>query len=295
MAKVIYYILVLPFIYLISILPFPILYLFSDFVYLILYKLLGYRKKVVLQNLYNSFPNKSDKEIKEICDKFYKHLCDLFIETFKTLTISKEAMLKHCSFDEESLEIFNKLAADNRNSIMVLGHYGNWEWAGNTFSMLCKQQLFVIYHPLTNKQFDGLMYKMRTRFGTKLIPMKNTIKDMLRHKNELNSTAFIADQTPSHQNAHWTTFLNQDTPVFLGTESISKKMNLPVVYVTVRRIKRGYYKIYAETLHNNPKDTVDGEITELHTKKLEKDILAQPEIWLWSHRRWKHKRNTEHN
>ena len=282
----------LPFIYLISLLPFPLLYAFSYGVYALLYHVIGYRKKVVLQNLRNAFPGKSEAEINKICKDFYRHLCDLFIETFKTLTISEKTMLKHCYFGPGSKELFDKMAAENKSVILVLGHYGNWEWAGNTFSLLCKQQLYVIYHPLGNKHFDNLMYKMRTRFGTKLIAMKNTFKEMLANKMELNTTAFIADQTPSNNNAYWTTFMGQDTPVFWGTEIIAKKLNRPIIYLTIDKPKRGYYQMNARMLCENPAGTAEGEISEMHTRQLEQDIIARPEIWLWSHRRWKHKRPT---
>lgn len=174
--------------------------------------------------------------------------------------------------------------------MIVMGHYGNWEWAGNTFALINKQQLYIIYHPLSNKHFDKLMYKMRTRFGNKLYAMKETMKEMVKNRHEVNVTAFIADQTPSPDNAYWTTFLNQDTPVFWGTEKISQKMNLPIVYTSVKRVKRGYYEIHCELFVEDPKNTTEGQISELHTKRLEKDIIEQPAIWLWSHRRWKHKR-----
>ena len=288
--KAIIYYLLLPLIYLISLLPFPVLYGFSNFVYFILYKVIGYRKEVVLQNLRNSFPEKTEDEIKTICDSFYSYLCDLFLETFKTLTISKAEMLRRCKMNPGATQLFNQLAAENKSFIIVMGHYGNWEWAGNTCSLEGKHQLYVIYHPIKNKYFNDLMYKMRTTFGTKLIAMRDTFKAMLSLKDELNVTAFIADQTPSPDNAYWTTFLNQDTPVFWGTELIAKKIGYPVVFVSMHRIKRGYYEIFAEMLIENPKTTNTGEISELHTRRLEKDILAQPEIWLWSHRRWKHKK-----
>ncbi len=290
MVAAISYYLALPFIYLLSLIPFRLLYALSDAFYFLLFHVLGYRKNVVYTNLRNSFPNKSEEEIDQIAKDFYKYLCDLFLETFKTLTISKKAMLKRCSIEDETLELFNRIAANGKSSILVLGHYGNWEWAGNTFSILCKQQLYVIYHPLRNKYFDGLVYRMRTRFGTKLIPMKETFRKMLGSRKELSMTAFIADQTPSPSNAYWTTFLNQETPVFRGTELIATKIGYPVIYATVKRVKRGYYKIYAEELVIDPKSTTEGEISELHTKRLEKDIINDPVIWLWSHRRWKHKK-----
>ncbi len=280
-----------PFIYFLSLLPFPVLYGFSYFVYFLLYYVIRYRKNVVLENLHKSFPEKNDAEIRAISKAFYRYLCDLFLETFKTLTISKEAMLAHCTMTEPAKKLFEQMADEGKSVILVLGHYGNWEWAGNTFSLLCKQQLYVIYHPLGNEFFDELMYKMRTRFGTRLIAMKNTFREMLAKKDELSTTAFIADQTPSSQNAYWTTFLNQDTPVFRGTEIIAKKLNHPVVYITINRVKRGYYEMSAEVLCAAPGATAEGEISEMHTRRLEQDIIAHPQYWLWSHRRWKHKRN----
>lgn len=290
MKAVIYYI-TLPFIYLLSVLPFPLLYGLSNVFYVAMFHIIGYRKELVLQNLRNSFPEKTEDELLLIRKKFYKHLCDLFLETFKTLTISKSTMLKHCYFGPEAKALFSQLAADGKSVILVMGHQGNWEWAGNTFSAEINSQLYVIYHPIANKYVDGLVYKMRTRFKTKLIAMKDTFKEMVAHRSEITTTAFIADQTPHNlSSAHWMNFLNQDTPVFLGTERIARKLNYPVVYAFVRKVKRGHYEINAEMLVEHPSGTSDGEITELHTRRLEKDIYSQPETWLWSHRRWKHKR-----
>jgi KDO2-lipid IV(A) lauroyltransferase len=289
MKAFVYYTFVLPFIYLLSILPFWILHGIADVFFVLIYYIIGYRKLVVRENLKNSFPEKTEHERLKIERHFFRYLTDFFLETFKTLTISKKNALKRCKFSKQTLRLFEKLNAENRSCIIVMGHYGNWEWAGNTFSILCKQQLYVIYHPLSNKQFDKLMYTMRTRFGSKLYAMKDTIREMIKNRNELNATAFIADQTPSPETAYWTTFLNQPTPVFWGTEKIACKLNYPVVYVTVNRVKRSYYEVNAELLIDHPKDFPEGTISELHTCKLEKDIREQPEIWLWSHKRWKHK------
>lgn len=201
-------------------------------------------------------------------------------------------MLRHCSIEEKSLALLNRLAAEGQSVLLVLGHKGNWEWAGNAFSLSCPHQLFVIYHPLGNQYFDNLMYKMRTRFGTRLIAMNDTFKEMVKNKQELTATAFIADQTPQPQNAHWMQFLNQDTPVFLGAEKIATKMQRLVLFVSVQKTKRGYYKIKIdEDDILNPNDFKEGGLTEAHTMKLEDDIRQQPETWLWTHRRWKHKRN----
>src|ERR1035437_2863100 len=151
----------LPFIYLLSILPFPILYLLSDFIFVLIYYVFGYRKNVVTKNLRNSFPEKSEKEITELRKKFYRYLCDLLLETFKTLSISKASMLKHCRFDEKSIHLLEKLFDEKKSCIFVLGHLGNWEWSANTFSILFKQPLYAIYHPLKNKYFNQLIIKMR--------------------------------------------------------------------------------------------------------------------------------------
>jgi KDO2-lipid IV(A) lauroyltransferase len=271
-----------------SLLPFPVLYLLSDVVCFMLYHVFGYRKEVVFRNLRNAFPEKSPQEIESLGRTFYSYLCDLFLEMFKTLSISRKSMLRHCEMDPKALALFRELADEGKSLILVSGHYGNWEWAGNTFSLLCPQPLSVIYHPLSSPAFDRLMYKMRTRFGTGLIDMNNTFKVMVKQKGTLTATAFIADQTPQPQRAYWTQFMNQDTPVFLGPETIARKLNYPVVFTAVDRIRRGYYRIYAERLVEEPAATAEGEISELHTRRLEKDIIGHPEIWLWSHRRWKH-------
>jgi KDO2-lipid IV(A) lauroyltransferase len=286
----VFYFVSLPFIYLLSILPFPLLYGFSDFVYVLLYHVLRYRRKVVRLNLLNSFPEKQEDEIREIEKRFYRYFCDLFLETFKTLTISKESMVKHCEFVPETLAIFNRLAEEKQSFMVVMGHFGNWEWAGNTFCICCKHQLYVIYHPLSNKYFNSLVYRMRTRFGTRLIAMKDTLREMLKKRTELSATAFIADQSPLPDRAYWMEFLNQDTPVFLGIEKIALKIRYPIVYITIRRVKRGYYKVFAERIELPSTLQKSGTITEIHTRRLEADIRSQPENWLWTHRRWKHVR-----
>ena len=289
MSAIIYY-LTLPFIYILSLLPFPLLYLISDGVYILIYYVFRYRKTVVHTNLVKSFPEKSAAEILVLQKKFYKYYCDLLLETFKTLTISPTTMLKHCSIDPDADRLFKQLAAENKSVIIVMGHKGNWEWAGNTFSLSCRHQLYVIYHPLTNKYFNGLICKMRERFGTRLIPMKETFREILKNSNELNATAFIADQSPNPASAHWMNFLNQDTAVFMGTEKIAQKIKYPIVFVSVKKLTRGYYTLMAEVLQTPSYTGNEGSITETHTRKLEADIIAQPETWLWAHKRWKHKR-----
>lgn len=212
------------------------------------------------------------------------------MEILKLLTISGSRLSKRFVFSDESLKTFRQFRDEGRSSIFVLGHLGNWEWCGSAYSLLNFQQLYAIYHPLSDKYFDGFMYRLRARFGMKLYAMKDTFRCMTENRNEVTITAFVADQTPPRHNAYWTRFLNQDTPVFWGTERIAMKMDLPVIFISVRRVKRGYYEANAEVLIVNSSDTTEGEISEMHVRKLEQSILAQPEIWLWTHRRWKHKR-----
>lgn len=277
-------------VYVFSLLPFWVLHRISDLLYFLSWYVISYRKTVVLNNLRNSFPEKTAPEINKIARDFYRFFFDLTLETFKTLSMTKSTAIKHCVIDEASFQLLEKYYAEKKDILLVLGHYGNWELAGTTFSSLCRLQLYVIYKPLSSAFFDRLVYHMRTRWGTRLIATHDTYHKMTEIKGTQCATAFIADQSAKPDNAYWTTFLNQDTAVFWGTELISKKYNLPVVYMTIRREKRGYYKMFIETLIEEPRKTERGEISEAHTRKLEKDILAQPELWLWSHKRWKHKR-----
>jgi KDO2-lipid IV(A) lauroyltransferase len=270
-------------------LPFPLLYLLSDGIYVLIYKVLGYRKEVVMNNLRNSFPEKDEAELKAIASKFYQWFCDLTLETLKTLTISPEEVRKRVEF--KGKDILQQYAREKRSVILVLGHYGNWELAGARYSQERDiPQLHVIYHPLANARFDRLMHHMRTRHGTRLYTMRETSKAMIRDRDLLTATAFIADQTPSPERAYWMTFLNQDTPVFQGTEGLARKLDKPVIYISITRPERGYYCMSMETLVADPTRTTDGEITEVHTRRLERDIRKYPELWLWTHRRWKHKR-----
>lgn len=289
MQAIVFYI-SLPFIYLLSILPFWVLYRISDFINFILFTLIGYRKDVIITNLKKSFPEKSTQEIKKIQKDFRRFFCDLIVETIKTLTITKKEATKRCRLKDTTL--LNKLYDEKKKVIFVLGHYGNWELGGAAMSSMSKYQLYVIYRPLSNRYFDQLIIKMRTHLGTKLISMNDTFKKMvsLRNSDEISATAFIADQAPTPENSYWTTFLNQETAVFWGTEIIASKLNYPIVYITISQQKRGYYEMATELFCENPATTKKGEISEKHTKRLEQDIIKQPELWLWSHKRWKHRK-----
>ncbi len=276
-----------PFIYSIASLPFSLLYKVSDFFYYLL-KTSGYRKAVTLKNLKNSFPEKSDKEIEGICESYYRYLSDLILETLKTLKMTKKEAVERCHFNNTPW--LEKFYDEKRSIIVVMGHYGNWEWAGPAFTLSTKFQLNVIYRPLSNAPFEKMMTGMRTKFGTRITPVNLTLREMVASRNEITATALVADQTASPENAYWTTFLNQDTAVYVGPEKLAKKFNYPVVYMNAKRIRRGYYEVTPELLFTDPKNTTDGEICEVFMKRLEKEIKHDPTTWLWSHRRWKHSR-----
>jgi KDO2-lipid IV(A) lauroyltransferase len=290
MSTVIYY-LMLPFLYLVSYLPFQLMYVISDLFYLLIYRMIGYRKSVVTENLQNSFPEKSADEINSIRDGFYHYLCDLSLETLKTLSVSPPELKKH--FTSGDLSVLDHYYKQNQSVIIVMGHLGSWELGGQYFTQLPLHQLYVIYHPLANQRFDSLLYKMRTRLGVRLYPMKGAFRGMIKNRKEASATAFIADQTPTTGNGHWMKFMNQDTSIFKGTEVIARKLDYPVIYLSVIRQKRGQYRLESELLVEHPQELAENELTEMHTRRLEQDIINYPETWLWSHRRWKHKKSAQ--
>jgi Kdo2-lipid IVA lauroyltransferase/acyltransferase len=279
--------LVYPLLYLLASLPFRALYKVSDVLYY-LFWISGYRKKVVWNNLKNSFPEKSDEEIRKIQKEYFRYLCDITLETFKTLTMTEEEARERCVFIKQ--DWLDQYYKDKKSIIVVMGHYGNWEWAGPSFTLNNPYQLIVIYRPLSNPYFEKMMSGMRTKFGTRITPAPHTLREMVASRSSITATAFIADQTATPHNAYWMNFLHQDTAVFTGPEKLSIKFDYPVIYMHVKRTQRGYYEVRPELLFADPKSTKSGEITETFTKKLEQEILKDPVIWLWSHKRWKHKR-----
>lgn len=281
------YYLLLPLLHGIARLPFRLLYLLSDLLNFILFKVVRYRLKVVRTNLRNSFPEKSTTELRGIERDFHRWFCDLVLETIKTLTITPAELEQRISV--EGTDVLKTCFERGTSVILVMGHWGNWELGGARFSQLPYHKLNVIYHPLEDPRFDRLFIRMRTRLGNGLYPMKETVKCMLRDKGQVTATAFIADQTPSPQHAYWTTFLHQATPVFRGTGTIAKKLDRPVIYLGIDRPSRGRYVMRFELLVPEPGNTTAEHISELHTRRLEADIRRRPAIWLWTHRRWKHR------
>lgn len=280
-----YYIIIIP----ISLLPFPVLYRLSDLLYLLFYYLVNYRKKVIVANIQNSFPEKTKKEQLEICRKFYKHLCDLIVESLKIFTISEKQV--HQRMTCEHPELVNKFFEENKSIIIAGGHYNNWELMAVAVDKLIKHKAVGIYQPLKNKFFDAKMCNTRSKFGLKMIATKEVKKFFELEINNLNATIFAIDQSPSNPNTcYWTTFLNQDTAVSFGAEKYAKEYNFPVIFGRIVKVKRGHYSFEFELITENPINCAHGEITEKLTAKLESDIIKDPEYWLWSHRRWKHKK-----
>ena len=241
-------------------------------------------------NLKNSFPDKSDNEIKTIARNFYKHLCDNFIESIYVLNMSEKEIKKRYRYNNP--ELLRRLYDNNKSIILVIGHYGNWDWLCS-LPLYIDHQVFAIYHPLSNKYFNELFNSIRKKFGVGLIQMNTSYREMLEaSKNQiLTVTLFLADQRPVWSSIrYWTTFLHQETPVLLGSELIAKKLDQAVVYLDVQKIRRGYYDVEFKLLYENPLQTKEYEITEAHTRMLENNITRKPEYWLWSHRRWKHNR-----
>jgi KDO2-lipid IV(A) lauroyltransferase len=279
-----------PLLFFFSILPWGVLFFLSDISFILLYHIIGYRRKVVKMNLRHSFPEKSVEELKKTEFLFYRYFTDMIFEIVKLFTLSHEQKIARCKMDNETVKLFKDLHAKERSGILVMGHYGNWEYCPSGLPPQTNFQSYVIYHPLSNPHFDRLMSHMRMRTGCKLYTMSGTLKGMLNNRNELNLTAFLSDQSPSTKGAHWMQFMNQDTPVFNGSEKIAQKLGMAVIYGSMERVKRGKYVYHTQLICEDASKTTPGEITETHVRMLESDIIRNPEYWLWTHRRWKHKR-----
>jgi Kdo2-lipid IVA lauroyltransferase/acyltransferase len=281
----VYYCVIIP----ISLLPFPLLYGLSDFLFILFYYVLGYRKKIVMGNIKRSFPEKSDKEHREIGRKFYRHFCDLILESLKTFTISEKQVAKRVTC--KNPEVINKYYDQGRSVIIAGGHYNNWEIFAVGVDQLIKHKAVGIYKPLSNKYFDSKIRETRSKYGLYMIATKIVKKVFDEEKNNLIATIFAIDQSPSNSNnCYWMEFLNQETGVLFGVEKYSKEYDFPVLYGRINKEKRGHYSFEFFPTFDNPRETEYGEITEKVTKMLEEDIRAIPEYWLWTHRRWKHKK-----
>jgi Kdo2-lipid IVA lauroyltransferase/acyltransferase len=278
-----------PLLKLLSLLPMRILYLVADFLYVILYYVFGYRKAVVYQNLKLSFPEKS--EIFEISKQFYQYLADLFVETVKSFSISKEEILSRLDLPKGFIKE-NDL--EGKSFIILLGHNGNWEWAGLAFSAYGEVRMHAIYHQLSIKKFDELMFQTRGKFGSYLSKMEDTMRSMIKFRDQAVATILIADQNTSPKNAYWTDFLNRKTAFVKGPFKLAQKFDQPIIYGYIKRVCRGKYVVKMELISYDNKNASEYDILERFVRLLEKDIIDNPSNWLWSHKRWKHEYEDYH-
>jgi KDO2-lipid IV(A) lauroyltransferase len=273
-----------------TLLPFPVLYIISDFLYLTLYYFPSYRRKVVESNLKNSFHEKTEEELKSIEKKFYRHLADIMIETLKMTHMSEISQRKR--FTYSNLEIIDKLREEKRDVIAIVAHYNNWEWP-TLLPFYTKYKNIIVYKPLQNKYFNSFMNNHRSRFGIVLTPTSMVIREIIKYrKNHIPTlSAFISDQIPAIGDIkYWTTFLNQDTAVYTGAGKIAAKYDMAVVFFHIQKIKRGHYNLDIELLYDHTAGLSEEVITETHVRRLDEIIREKPEYWIWSHRRWKHKK-----
>ncbi len=271
-------------------LPFSVLYLISDMLYPLLFYIVGYRKKVVYENLRNSFPEKSRQEIDRIAKRFYRHFCDLILESVKLPGMSDkdldERLIVH------GLDKINAYAAEGKSMVSIGMHYNNWEWS-STIQRITDTQILIVYHPLQNNEpMDRYMKEMRERFGSMAVSMEQSGRLALKLKNSGKSFCLFlaADQTPTRQSHFWTTFLNQETAFFSGPERIAIKTNQPVFLHYTRKTGRGKYEVEMTELFPEPSEVSPDTILLAYADRMEKIIRETPEYWLWSHRRWKHRR-----
>lgn len=290
--QLIIYILLYPILYLISVLPFPILYLFSDFVCFLVYRVIGYRKKVVRANIALALPHLSFEERKEIEKKFYSHLCDMFLEMIKTMSISRAEIEKRYKFT--NLEVITDLEKKGKSIALLCGHYASYEWV-ISMNYYINYKGYGIYKKIANKHFDKLVHQIRSKFKAILITTKDTISVAEEnHKNGvLGIWGFASDQSPkSSLKSHWYTFMGIETPIHVGAELLAKRLDMNVVFLKTKKVKRGYYEGSIEIMTENAKSVPNYEISEAFIRKIEEQIYEAPEFYLWTHKRWKHKRTT---
>ncbi|MEP5340264.1 MAG: lysophospholipid acyltransferase family protein [Algibacter sp.] len=283
------YILVYPLLWFISILPFRLLYIVSDGVYILLYRIIGYRKKVVTENLKLTFPDKAEKEIAVIRKKFYHHLCDMILEAVKSITISEAEMKKRYVFT--NVEEIHQLEKENKSVILFMGHYASWEWIF-ILQKHVNHKGYAVYKQLSNKYFDALVKRIRAKYNSHLITTKETFPILVRAKrdNQLTFNGFVFDQSPKANKAmHWQDFMGVEVPVHVGAEILAKRLDMATLFLKVKKVKRGYYSATFMDVIKDPKTFENYEITNAALKRVEEQIHEAPEYYLWTHKRWKHR------
>lgn len=283
----------LPLLRLISRLPLGVLYVLADLCFPPLYYVARYRRKVVTENLNNAFPELPSRERRKIRRRFYRWFCDYVVETLKLLSMSRQEMMRRMVI--EGVDEMERSLETKPFVFIFLGHYCNWEWVSSIPLWYQKEDSHgaQLYRPLKNKAFDRLFLEMRSRFGSENISKYEALRHILQLRRDGKKTCigFISDQTPGWNSIHdWVDFLHQDTPVFTGTERIAKKVDAAIFFADIRRVRRGYYHLVLRRMTDEPKDFPDYALTEQYMRELEQIIRRQPHLWLWSHRRWKHRR-----
>ena len=274
----------------ISILPFWIVFGISDFLYVIIKYLVRYRKQVITENLQHAFPEKADDEITKIRNKFYRHFCDLWLETVKMHSMSYENMQKHMVLI--GAEKLNKYYDQGRSVVILTFHYNNWEWC-TAMQPEVKQQGLIVYNPIRgNHAMEKFLTHSREKWGAKCVPLHRSGREIVKYNLQGKATLAVlaADQTPQANAQFWTTFLNREAPFFSGPEKIAIRGNQPVVFAHTRKLKRGTYSVELIELVAEPKDVDPNEILLRYVRKIEEIIREEPAYYLWSHRRWKHTR-----
>lgn len=283
--------------YLHALLPFSVLYILSDILYFITYYLVRYRRKIVRKNLRSSFPEKSESKIIEIEKEFYRNLCDYYFETIKLLHISEDDMKKRMKF--ENPEIIDRLTASGNSCILSQGHYANWEWVTSIILHMDESlKLGFLYKELHSKSFDQLFLKMRTVFGAVPLEKLSAFRRMVQFKqtNQTMLVGFLSDQRPPRNvNQYWTKFLNQDTNMQNGMERIAKHLGCSVVYLDIKKVKRGYYLGKIFVISPDASEEPENMIMERYVRRLEESVRRDPSLYLWSHNRWKFKKPANYN
>lgn len=282
------FILAYPILWLISILPFPLFYLFSDFVFFLIFHVFKYRRSVVKNNIALALPHLSEKERATIERKFYRHMCDLFLEMIKSMTMSKKEIKKRFVFT--NIELLKEYEKRGKSIIIMCSHYGNWEWM-MSMALHLNSKGYAIYSRLGNKYFDQLVRKIRARFDGHLIVTNDTIRVITDNKEKgiLAGYGFASDQSPMLQRSfYWDDFMGVEVPVHTGAEMLAKRLDLNMIFIGVKKIKRGYYEATFEELVDHPREHEDYVISSMFLRKAEKQIYEAPEYYLWTHKRWKH-------
>lgn len=276
----------LPF-YFLSILPMPILFLLSDISFLLIYHLLGYRKKIVFENLKNSFPENNAIEIQKIARGFYRHFCDLMFESIKGLTISRKEIKNRLHIQNPGL--VHKYLEDQRDIMLYTAHQGNWEWL-IFLPLFFPYYSNTLYRPLKNNYFNGLLQLIRQRFGVHLIEERKGYRTIVKLKEAKvpMMNCIIGDQSPSRKSAkYWFTFMNRETAFYGGPDTIAKRTDQVVLFPNFHKLRRGRYQLRFDLITDNPRSDNGSGLVEKYVRQLEIAIRKSPELWLWSHRRWK--------